>query len=58
MRNIFKMDMHRLTHSTVFYVAIAFITIMAVALPMSGMSTSLDGILGVTGGAAMGEDDS
>ncbi len=56
MIRIFKMDMHRLTHSPVFYVALAFITIMAVALPMSGMSNSLDGLLGVSRGAVTGDD--
>jgi len=47
MLNIFKMDMHRLKHSKIFYVAIIFITIMAVALVMSGMSTTMEGLLGV-----------
>lgn len=56
MTKLLRMDMHRLTHSVVFYVAIAFVTIMAVALPMSGMSTSLDGLLGVVGGSVSGDD--
>lgn len=52
MLSIFKMDLHRLKHSKVFYVSIIFITIMAVALVMSGMSTSMDGLLGVASSAA------
>lgn len=57
MNKIFKMDIHRLLHSKVFYVAIAFITIMAVALVMSGMSTDLNGLLGVSSGAAATGDN-
>jgi len=58
MNKIFKMDMHRLLRSPVFYVSIIFITIMAVALVMSGMSTSLDGLLGVAGAeTSMGMDE-
>lgn len=47
MRKIFKMDIHRLTHSIVFYVAIAFVTVMAFAQVKSGMSSNLEGLLGI-----------
>ena len=51
MINIYKMDMHRLKHSKVFYVAIIFITIMAFATVMSGMSTTLGSMLGAADAA-------
>lgn len=56
MNNIYKMDMHRLTHSMVFYISLAFITIMAFALPYSGMALTMEGLMGVAGGAASGDD--
>lgn len=52
MSKIFKMDMHRLLHSKVFYVSIIFTTIMAFAQAYTGMSTSLAGMLGVAEGNA------
>lgn len=56
--NIFRMDIHRLLHSPVFYVSIGFITIMALALVMSGMSTTLDSLLGAAGAASsLGADE-
>ena len=58
MRNIFKMDMYRLLHSKVLYVSLAFMLIMAVALPWSGMSTDMSAMLGVASGAiSMGDGD-
>lgn len=56
MIKIFKMDMHRLLHSKVFYVSIAFITVMAFSMVISGMSTSLEGLMGVTGASMTGDD--
>ncbi|MBT9684234.1 hypothetical protein [Pseudoflavonifractor sp. MCC625] len=47
MNNIFKMDMHRLLHSKVFYVSIAFLLAMAVGQIMGGMSTTMDALMGV-----------
>lgn len=47
MSNIFKMDIHRFMHSIVFYVAIVFVTVMAIAQVQSGMSSNLEGLLGV-----------
>lgn len=49
------MDIHRILHSKVFYVSLAFITIMSIAMPLSGMSTTLAEMLGIsnaTGGDA------
>ena len=58
MNKIFKMDIHRQLRSPVLYVSIIFITIMAVAVVMSGMSTSIDGLLGVVGSSGgMGADE-
>lgn len=59
MNKIFKMDLHRLFHSITFYVAIAFVAVMAFAQVKSGMSTTLDALLGAGGSddfmaAAMG----
>lgn len=56
MNKVFKMNMYRLTHTTVFYVAIVFITIMAFALPYSGMTDNLEGLLGVVGSTTTGDD--
>lgn len=56
MNKIFKMNLYRLTHSTVFYVSIIFITIMAFALPYSGMTDNLEGLLGVVSSASSGDD--
>ena len=50
MNKIFKMDMHRLLHSKVFYVSVIFTTIMAFAQAYTGMSTDLAGMLGAASG--------
>ena len=55
MLNIFKMDLRRLLHSKVFYVAIAFFAVMAIAMVQTGMGTSVSALLGVVDGG-MGED--
>lgn len=47
MNKIFRMDLHRLLHSRVFYVSIAFLIAMAVGQVMGGMSTTFDGLMGV-----------
>lgn len=54
MLNILKMDIHRILHSKVFYVSLAFLTLMAVTMPLSGMSTTLPAMLGISD-AASGE---
>lgn len=47
MNNIFKMDMHRLLHSKVLYVSIAFLLAMAIGQIIGGMSTTMDSLMGV-----------
>lgn len=59
MNKIFKMDLHRVSHSITFYVAIIFVAVMAFAQVKSGMSNTLDSLLGAGGNddfmaAAMG----
>lgn len=56
MLNIFKMDLHRLLHSKVFYVSAIFLLIMAVAMPMSGMATNMEAMMGATPPTGSGED--
>lgn len=56
MNKIFKMDLHRLLHSKVFYVSIVFLIVMAVGQILGGMSTTLDGLMGAAGIGDAGED--
>lgn len=56
MIKIFKMDLHRLLHSTVFYVSVIFSMLMAFGQIKGGMSTSLDGLMGVVGSGEAGGD--
>lgn len=50
MLNMFRMDMHRLLHSKVLYISIAFLTIMAVSQAISsGDQASLELLLGASG---------
>lgn len=56
MTNVYKMDMHRLTHSLVFYISLIFISVMAFALPYSGMADTMEGLMGVAGEAGSGDD--
>ena len=58
MRNIFKMDIHRLLHSKVFYVSLAFLIVAVVSMPLSGLGTSMEMLMGVGGsiGAEAGDD--
>ena len=56
MNKIFRMDFHRLLHSKVLYVSIAFLIIMAIGQIMGGMSTTFDGLMGVVGTGGASED--
>lgn len=56
MNNIFKMDMHRLLHSKVLYVSIAFLLAMAIGQIMGGMSTTMDSLMGVAATGDAGTD--
>lgn len=56
MNKILKMDLHRLLHSVVFYVSIAFLIAMAAGQILGGMSTNFEGLMGVSGTGDMGAD--
>ncbi|MBY9079339.1 hypothetical protein KIH86_26410 [Paenibacillus sp. HN-1] len=56
MRNIFRMDIHRLLHSKVLYVSLIFLTIMSISQVISnGDQASLDLLLGAS--TSSGSDD-
>ncbi|ASA23466.1 hypothetical protein [Paenibacillus donghaensis] len=56
MRNIMRMDLHRLLHSKVLYVSLAFLLIMAVSQVISGGdNVSIELLLGASGSS--GEED-
>ena len=50
------MDMHRLLHSKVLYVSIAFLLAMAIGQIMGGMSTTMDSLMGVAATGDAGTD--
>lgn len=56
MNRIFKMDLHRLLHSKVFYVSVAFLLVMATGQILGGMSTTLDDLMGVASTGDAGKD--
>lgn len=52
MVKIIKMDLYRLRHSTILYVCLGFITMMAVAMVMSDSKTTLDTLMGIANSVA------
>ena len=56
MNKIFRMDLHRLLHSKVLYVSIISLIVMAVGQILGGMSTTIEGLMGVVSGGNAGDE--